>query len=257
MNKYFSSVAIFSTFALAAGCGSSGISGTPETTGIVASNAGDASPTPHTRGLCTPSNTLKAPANGLIANFSPADGGAGDQGIQIPGRIITYDSSKLGGTGTLTYATTDDKLHIRVSAPAMSRPQFFGAIIQFDSCMDASAFTGVQFTISGSFSDCGLVYMTGDVEHQDVTISSSFASGPAGSYPPQKKFSVGDLTSTPQTVKQPFASSDIQGNPGTPLDPTKLVLAQWQFVVPVAADDGSATPMCTGNLTIDDIKFYR
>jgi hypothetical protein len=257
MNSHLSTLAIFSTFALAAGCASSGISGTTETTGIVTSSVGGAGQTPHSRGSCTSSNTLIAPANGLIADFSPVGGGANGQGIQIPGGIVTYDSSKLGGTGSLTYTITGGSLNIRVSAPAISRPQFLGAIVQFDSCIDASAFTGIQFTISGSFSDCGLVYMTGDVEHEDVTISSSFASGPAGSYPPQKKFSVADLASTPRTIKQPFVGSDIQGNPATPIDPTKLVLTSWQFIVPIAADDGSTTPMCTGNLTIDDIKFYR
>jgi len=132
-----------------------------------------------------------------------------------------------------------------------------GTMIQFDSCIDASLFTGVQFTASGSFSGCSLIYGTGDVEHEDVTKSSTFAAGPEGSYLPQHKIAADDLSSTPRTIKLPFASPDIRGNPPTPLDPAKLIFALWQFVVPIAADDGSATPPCSASLTISDIKFYR
>lgn len=115
----------------------------------------------------------------------------------------------------------------------------------------------MQFTISGSFSGCSLAYATGDVEHEDATVSSTFASGEAGSYAPQNKISAGDLSPTPRTIKQPFVGTDIHGNPRTPIDPTKLIFTLWQFVVPVAADDGSASPSCIANVTIDDIKFYR
>jgi len=130
-------------------------------------------------------------------------------------------------------------------------------MIQFDSCIDASPFTGVQFAASGTFSGCSLIYATGDVEHEDVTKSSTFASGPEGSYVPQHKISADDLSSTPRTIKLPFASTDIRGNPPAPLDPAKLIFTLWQFIVPVAADDGSATPACIASVTIDDVRFYH
>jgi hypothetical protein len=73
----------------------------------------------------------------------------------------------------------------------------------------------------------------------------------------QHKIAAADLSSTPKTIKLPFTSTDIRGSPATPIDPSKLIFALWQFVVPVAADDGSATPPCTANVTIDDVRFYR
>jgi hypothetical protein len=75
--------------------------------------------------------------------------------------------------------------------------------------------------------------------------------------PAHDKISAGDLASTPRTVKQPFSGGGTQGSPATPIDPTRLIFTLWQFIVPIAADDGSATPMCTGSVTIDDIKFYH
>jgi hypothetical protein len=102
-----------------------------------------------------------------------------------------------------------------------------------------------------------VTYAASDVVHEDATVSSSFATGAAKSYPPHSSLVAGDVTSTPRTLRQPFVGREIQGNPQGPIDPGKLVLMVWQFIVPVAADDGSATPNCIGNLTIDDVKFYR
>jgi hypothetical protein len=250
MRTHLSTIAILSTVVLAAGCGSSGISSTTETTGLVPSS-GDGAGQPHSRRLCTPSSTATAPATGLIADFSSASDG------QLPGKLITYSDPKLVDQGSLSYATTGGSLNIKIGAPAISRPQFLGTMILFDGCIDASAFTGVQFTISGSFSGCSLVYATGDVEHEDATRASTFASGPTGAFAPQHRLSADDLGSTPRTIKLRFLGTDIQGNPATPIDPAKLIFAVWQFIVPIAADDGSATPPCAANVTIDDIKFYR
>jgi len=244
-------IALFSTFLFAAGCGTSGISGTTETTGSVASTAdGEAH---HARGLCTPSSTVAAPAGGLVADFSTS----GDSQEPVSGRIVTYSTPKLADAGSFNYTTAGGNLTIKINAPATSRPQLLGTLFQFNSCVDASAFSGVQFTISGSFSGCSLTYGTGDVEHEDVTLSWTFSAGPAGSYVPQHRLAAADLSSTPKTIKLPFTSADIQGNPPTPLDATKLIFTLWQFIVPVAADDGSATPPCTANVTIDDVRFYR
>lgn len=254
MNSHISAIARFSTFVFAAGCATGGVSRTTETTGTVA-NSGDGQPH-HSRGLCTPSSTSAAPSNGLVSDFS-ALGGARGQDSQISSEIVTYSVPKLSDPGALTYSTTGGNLNIKVSAPATSRPQFLGTMVLFNSCIDASTFSGVQFSISGSFSDCSLTYATGDVAHEDATISSTFSSGPAGSYAPHHKISAADLSSIPRTMKLPFAATDIQGNPSTPIDPTKLIFTLWQFVVPVAADDGSATPPCSASLTIRDIKFYR
>jgi len=254
MNSNLSTVTIFSTLAFTAACGSSGMSGTVEPSGIAAASAG---PSHHSRGACMPSNTLAAPANGLVADFSAAGSGADSQGTQIASGIVTYATPKPAGPEALTYTTTRGHLNLKINAPAIARPQFLGAILQFNSCIDASAFTGVEFTISGSFSGCGFTYAASDVEHEDATLSSAFSTGPAGSYPPHSSLVAGDVTPTSRTLRQPFVGREIQGSPYTPIDPARLVLMVWQFIVPVAADDGSATPNCSGELTIDNVRFYR
>jgi hypothetical protein len=246
MNSHSFVIALVSTFAFGAGCGSSAINGAASTTEDLGSGAGGVSSLPSRP--CTPSNTLRAPADGLIADFKDAGGG-----IEISGGIVTYAAPKVAGLGSANYTTTGGALNITVNAALVSKPQFLGVVVAFDKCIDASAFTGVQFTISGSFSGCTLQYATSDVEHQDMT----WRSGPAGAYPPHDRIAVDEMTATPRTIKAPFAVTDVQGSPAPSLDPTKLISTQWQFTVPVAAEGETDNPMCTASVTIDNVKFYR
>lgn len=247
MQRHLFSIALV----FSVGCATSGTSGNTESPVSVASIAD--SQAHHSRGLCTSSSTVAAPAGGLVAEFSAS----GDSQEPVPGRIVSYSIPGPADAGSFNHTTAGGNLTIKINAPATSRPQLLGTMFQFNSCIDASAFSGVQFTISGSFSGCSLTYGTGDVEHEDVTLSWTFSAGPAGSYVPQHRIAAADLSSTPKTIKLPFTSADIQGNPPTPIDAAKLIFTLWQFIVPVAATDGSATPPCTANVTIDDVRFYR
>ena len=205
---------------------------------------------------CTASTTSTADADGLIADFENADGGSNLGGIK--GGILAYNGPIVGGPGSPTYTVSGGTLNIVDSTAATSAPQYVGVVVYFDSCIDASAFTGVQFDISGSFSGCTMQYATGDVAHQDETVvAPTFATGPAGSYPPQSTISVGQLTSAPQTIMEPFAGYTIAGGPNPPVDTSKLILTLWQFTVPAGVPGDGGTPGCTASIAIDNVKFYR
>jgi hypothetical protein len=119
----------------------------------------------------------------------------------------------------------------------------------FDGCVDAHGFAGVQFSLSGSLSGCSMTYASIDPEHQ------YYQDG--GPYPPQKRISTDEVTSTPRTITAPFLNPEIQGNPATPVDASKLAAIQWAIIVPVAPEDGNAATPCTGKIFIDDVKLYR
>ncbi len=240
-------VVILVTGALGGACGSSGMGDTPETAGIAASNARGAGM--RARRPCTPSNTVRAPTDGLVTDFSGSGRG-------VAGRIFTYASPPSPAPSALAYTTSGGSLEIKVNAPPAAGPQLLGTVFQFDSCVDASAFQGVQFTVSGSLSGCSLTAAAGDVQHQDVATRSTFATGEPGSYPPQHKIVTATSGSAPRKVEQPFARSDIEGNPRAPTDSAKLISMLWQLIVPVAPSDGSAPETCTGAITIDDLRFY-
>jgi hypothetical protein len=196
---------------------------------------------------CTASETIVAPADGLIADFTNPDGG-----INIGGGILAYP---IGSATAPTYTTASGSLHITVDGLATSVPQYLGVVVASrENCVNASAFTGVQFTISGSFSGCTMSYYANDDAHQDDTTGASHASGPEGSYPPQTAITTNQVTSMPRTMKMPF-SGQSGGSPATPVDPARLIIvAGWQF--DVDASTSSTPSSCIADLTIDDVRFY-
>lgn len=241
------------------GCGSnnnsSGAVGTTQTGGSGGGGAGAA------KG-CTAANMSTASADGLIADFM-AGGGAPDAGgIEIMGGIVTYGGGTVGGTGSPTYTTTGGALNITETAAATSTVQYVGVVVYFNNCIDASAFMGVEFTISGSFSGCTMQYSTADSAHDDSTLSTPnpHATGPTGSYSPQAQLTATRVTSTPMTISMPFNGTGAPsgGSPdGLALDTAKLDSVSWQFTIPAAAPGVTGTPMCVANLAVDNIKFYR
>jgi hypothetical protein len=160
----------------------------------------------------------------------------------------------VGSTTAPTYTTTGGSLHITLDRPAISVPQYLGVVVGVrGKCIDATAFIGVQFTISGSFSGCTMQYYASDDAHQDDTTGAPYASGPAGSYPPQTAITANQITSIPRTMKMDF-SGQLGGSPATPIDRAKLIVVAWQFTVDASA---SSTPSsCIADLTIDDVRFY-
>jgi hypothetical protein len=199
---------------------------------------------------CTPATTMLAPANGLIADFAGPDGG-----LEVAGGLFVFPDP---GASAPAVSTTGGAFHITESAASTAATQYVGTGLFFNDCIDATAFTGVQFTIGGSFSGCTMQYATADVEHEDATTDAFMATGPAGSYPPQTTLAASGITPTPQTLMMPFTSSTIFGSPQTPIDKTKLVALVWQFTVPTGAPttaDGG-TPACVADITIDNVTFY-
>lgn len=221
------------------GMGTGGSGGAP---GNEPLTAGSGKPRP-----CTASDTVLAPADGLIADFSDPAGGINFADSQI----LTYP---IGSTSAPTYTSASGALHITVNRVATSQPQYLGVVLATSkNCIDATAFTGVQFSISGSFSGCTMQYDANDDVHQDDTTGAPHASGVAGSYPPQTMIPSTEVTSTAQVLKMPF-SDQVGGSPATPLDRARLILVAWQFTVDATT---SSTPSsCLADLTIDDVRFY-
>jgi hypothetical protein len=200
---------------------------------------------------CTAATTMLAPAGGLIADFTATDGG-----FDLVDEIFPYPPA---GSARPTASTSGGALHITENAPATSAPQYVGVALFFTKCIDATAFTGVQFSISGTFSGCTMQYAIVDSEHQDPASGAPYSTGPTGAYSAQATLAAAQVTSAPQTLMIPFVSaSNSAGNPRTPLDTSRLILAIWQFTIPAGAPataDGG-TPACVADITIDNVAFY-
>jgi hypothetical protein len=207
------------------------------------------------------SGTTTPPAADLITDFSdvPADAGSKitfGSSSTVQGGVVTFQNpASTAGTatvanGALTYTAT-------VSAAGTGADQYpySGVVVYINgpACVDASQYTGVSFSIKGDLGTpaCGLVFSFNDAEHGVMTTDPNGevrATGPSGSYSPQKPVTV---TSTATTVMVAFGDP-TGGSPSTPVDPKNLTSVQWQFT-----NSSTATAPCTANITIDDVKFYK
>ncbi|HXU63120.1 MAG TPA: hypothetical protein VN962_15545 [Polyangia bacterium] len=187
----------------------------------------------------------QAPCDGLIADFSSADAG-----IPIMGGLTSWS-----GILKPTYTLDNGTLNVMEDVAQSSAPQYLGTTLYFNNCVDASAFSGVQFTISGSVSAaCQVIFGANDVAHDDKVSDPLKGKCDAGSscYAPNMPIPMA-VTSTPQVMQIPWITGSSV--PDVALDPAHLVGVQWQFTVGPTADGG--TPQnCTAELHIDDVKFY-
>ena len=75
----------------------------------------------------------------------------------------------------------------------------------------------------------------------------------AGIHAASMALTAGQITSTPQTLRVPFAAL-LGGWPLRPIDTAKITGVGWAFSI--APSTGGGTPSCVADLTIDDVKFY-
>ncbi len=197
---------------------------------------------------CDATNTDVAPPDGLITSFVGADGG-----IPITGPIAEV---AVGRATSAPKITKDGGLRIMVNAPVLATHQVLLVDFAFNRCVDASAFTGVQFSIRGAVSGCRLAEATQDSAHlysRGSTSTARYGSGPQGAHPNATFFTADQITSTAQTVTMPFAAQ-TGGVPEGPTDKSKLTFIDWAFHVDPSASGGPTA--CVADLTIDDVRFY-
>lgn len=194
---------------------------------------------------CTAAMTTTAPTTGVIADFM----GDGSAGVEIMGGVSAY-----GGTAAPTATLNGTALHITANLPSMATAQYVGTVLYFNNCIDASAFTGVMFSITGTLTGCTMQYSTNDSAHGDSTTGQDLkAAGPMGAYSPQ--LGVSAPFTSPASIPFTGTMAPSGGSPMTPIDPTRLTGIQWQFTIAPTRDAGATN--CMADITIDDVKFYH
>ena len=198
---------------------------------------------------CGPSNYTIAPADGVITTFDGAGGGVAITDV--------FAVVPLGPASSAPAFTTAGDLHITLDAPATAEAQVLLVDFAFQQCVDATAFTGVQFTIAGSLAGCTLGQATQDSVHLHY---DGFSAGPSrhgtgavGAHPQSTLLRADQITPAPQTVMMPFAGQS-GGVPETPTDRSKLTWIYWAFHVDPYSPGGPTS--CVGDLVIDDVAFY-
>jgi hypothetical protein len=121
---------------------------------------------------------------------------------------------------------------------------WFGVGLALPGCVDASAYTGVRFTIAGDLGTCSLAFVAVPAEKQPVAYGGA-CTGASCWAPASTPLALG--TSTVH-----FADL-VGGGPGGPIDPSRLMTVQWQLSVPT---NGSISP-CIATFSITDVAFVN
>ena len=187
------------------------------------------------------------PPSAAIADFTPADGGGAAQLV---------DGVTSFGTPAPALQLSSGSLHAQVTAVAGPEPQTVGFGIYFRHCVDATAYGGVKFDMSGTVTGCEMSYafnFSGDVWNGGVVdggmegdAKGACTLGPSACYPPSTM-----ITPVNQTV---LFSAVSGGAPLHSVDKSRLTGLLWQFAVP-ARPDGGPNTACSIDVTVDNIVF--
>jgi len=194
------------------------------------------------------------PSRPLLTDFSDWDAPNGKWGMigNLRGSKFGYMGAMSGSAVTATVDTTAMNL---VLAGAVVTSDYAGGGMSFDSCVNTSQYTGIQFTLGGDVSGCDLFFQVQTSEQQASTGGACVkAADGTGCYSFPKK----QLTFAPGPVTVMF--SDLSG--GKPTDPAaiaaEIVGLQWQFQSPGNVPDGGTQAGCPAvNMTIDDVSFVK
>jgi hypothetical protein len=237
----------------AAGRGQAGSTGAAGITGT--GTAGTTGAAGAAATSCVAGGTVP-PVVPLITDFSDAAAdptnvgefryGGNMPSTRVQGGTSRFASGATKGTlsvagGALTFAAT-------VDAPSTANMYpFSGFVVYVDgpTCVNATAYTGVSFTLTGTLGTCQLVFSFGYAD--DLAATSDAMRGlctAASCYPSQ--FMITTATTTVSFTALPVT----MGVPVVAVDKGKLTGVQWQL-----QPASGATAGCTGSITVDNISF--
>jgi hypothetical protein len=275
-------IACTSTAATPSGTGGATGTGGSGTTGAGGAGTGTAGTTgTGAGGYATNSGVLcPTPAQALITNFTYTPGEAGtnptdsvhfgDDSTTFSGSEYVYPTS---GDWVITSDVTNSNWHITGTVGTYS-----GFGLSFDSCsrLDASAYSGISFTLSGTVGAAGTAAntITMGLGTLPDTIAASWldshgVDGGTGTVPPgaciptsgtnqYSQSTCGDPTEVITVPASPAVQSltwaSFTGGKPMPVVPSDILTVYWFFPPPVGA--GTTTPTTYAvDITIDNLAF--
>ncbi len=192
------------------------------------------------------------PAAAKITDFSDWNPTAGKWGTgSLMGSLFKYnDPAPDGGVASAVTSAVDPVTGNLSFAGTVRAGGYAGIGLSFDSCVDATAYTGIQFTMAGNTGGCALQLQV-QTYSQQPTSNRGGCTANCYKFPAKQSLTVG---TAPITVR--FA--ELTG--GMPTDAAaikrEMVGLQWQLTVPAPTTDAGTQMDCTGvALTLDDVSF--
>jgi len=196
-----------------------------------------------------PKVVLPSPA---ITIAGGADGGT----LSFGGGSDTWQSFAYAAPGQQapTATLTSDGKGVQIAGgfapPLDGNWEGVGLLFAGTSCIDATAYTGVQFDFSGDLGACKLwvgASFSADLSHADDPDRGACSGTDSNCYGPFAPI----VPSTTTTVKVPFSAMS-GGSPQSTPDQSTIFDVIWQLTAPTGADGGS----CAANFTVKNVAFY-
>jgi hypothetical protein len=178
------------------------------------------------------------------------------------GAVLTFGSGSdawqsftyaAPGQTAPTATLTPDGLGIQIaggfSPPLNGNWEGVGLFFEGTSCIDASAYTGVQFDFTGDLGGCKLSVGTSfsaDLSHADDGARGACSGTDSSCYGP-----FASVAASTTTIKVPFSAMS-GGSPQSTPDRSTIVDVVWQLSAPTGADGGS----CAASFTVENVSFY-
>ena len=249
---------VFAAVVLAAGCVDGGVrrSRLEPTVGVDARVAVEVGPPNVCAGGIAPLNCampFTLPASGRVTDFSMREWSSGtgkwcNEG-GVHGAIFSFKGNAPNDSNAISVNTDDASLRLSLS---VSSGSYGGGGVAFESgCLNASAFTGIQFTVavaSGSMTGCTYQLQLQMFEQRPTTQSPpggcDILTTSCYGFPAATNLAAPspDIT-MPTLVSIPFGSFGASVMPA----PAQIVGLQWQV--------NSSGGACTVELRLDDIAF--
>jgi hypothetical protein len=200
------------------------------------------------------------PTTALLTNFGSAsgDGGitaSGQWGTtgQLTGHTFGYHGAIMtdGGAQASNITATVDRTNMDLELKGMVAPgDYSGGGMSFDTCVDSSNWSGIQFTLGGTADGCNLAFQLQTLS-QEGTSNKGTCTSSCYNFP-NKTITV---PSTPTVVTIMFADLANTGMPAAVADFEKEMFGlQWQFTSPAPIAD-AAQLGCMPDITITDVMW--
>jgi hypothetical protein len=232
------------------GTGASAGNATAGSTTGGAANAG--SSTGGGGGLPPQSCSQTAPPNATISNFVPWNNGSWGASGDLTGGQSLYqtatDAAAAGFSPSVDGTAADPALH--VTATVVAGGGYAGYVMWFHPCVDASAYTGISFDISGSLGGATLSFQVQMNDDYPIDVGNQKGACAGGSWTQTTCWNnraAVTVTADVTTVSFTWAEL-IGGYPTTPVDPRQLLGIQWEA-------NCSTTAACAVDLTLDNVQF--
>jgi hypothetical protein len=200
------------------------------------------------------------PTTALLTNFGSA---AGDGGVtaagawgttgQLTGHTFGYKGALTNEAGVMSSVTaTINRTNMDLElAGTVVAGDYAGGGMSFDSCVDSTNWTGIEFTLGGTTGGCTLTFQLQTLS-QEGTSNKGTCTSSCYNFP-NKVITI--TPGTPIVVK--FSDLAGTGMPATVADfEQEMFGLQWQFTSP-APPDGGIQMGCSPDMTITNVNWVN